>query len=222
MNAVIYARYFSDSQREESIEGQLRECREYAEFYSAELSEKIHRGQKENALKGKNNGGGVPLGYLLDKKTQKLVIDPVTAPLVVEIFEKYADGKTIRPIVEDFNAREQMTAWFEQFRHGDPANREFQKRLIDTFVNAVYVFDDKLVLTYNYQHGTQTISLDEIESALSSDFDGATPPKTKILLIFFLLPSFSFHLCPTQSQTRTRCPSPRRYDRVLPHRHPNC
>ena len=31
MNAVIYARYSSDSQREESIEGQLRECREYAE-----------------------------------------------------------------------------------------------------------------------------------------------------------------------------------------------
>ena len=489
MNAVIYARYSSDSQREESIEGQLRECREYAErnnmtivgtyidralsaktadrpefqhmikdsakelfeivlvwkldrfsrdrydsahykhilkkngvkvisakehisegpegiileamlegyaeFYSAELSEKIHRGQKENALKGKNNGGGVPLGYLLDKKAQKLAIDPTTAPLVVEVFEKYADGKSVRSIVEDFNARglktkrgqpfninsfssllknrkyigeyryqdvvieggvpaivpeelfnrvqermeknrhapamakakedyllttklfcgkcermmvgesgkshtgamhyyykcsgakrlkdcdkkavrkdwiervvvrltmqrvmdeekinrlidailvmqeqedittpalrsqlaetesaignilkaieqgiftpstkqrldelearkeeilaniqaaelqkpkltrEQMTAWFEQFRHGDPANREFQKRLIDTFVNAVYVFDDKLVLTYNYQHGTQTISLEEIESALSSDFDGATPP----------------------------------------------
>lgn len=72
--------------------------------------------------------------------------------------------------------REQMTAWFEQFRHGDPANRDFQKRLIDTFVNAVYVFDDKLVLTYSYQHGTQTISLEEIESALSSDFDEATPP----------------------------------------------
>ena len=30
MNAVIYARYSSDSQREESIEGQLRECKEYA------------------------------------------------------------------------------------------------------------------------------------------------------------------------------------------------
>ena len=76
----------------------------YDGFYSAELSEKIHRGQKENALKGKNNGGGVPLGYLLDKKTQKLLVDPVTAPLVVEIFEKYADGKTVRSIVEDFNA----------------------------------------------------------------------------------------------------------------------
>ena len=31
MKAVIYARYSSDNQREESIEGQLRECEEYAE-----------------------------------------------------------------------------------------------------------------------------------------------------------------------------------------------
>ncbi len=77
--------------------------------------------------------------------------------------------------------REQMTAWFEQFRHGDPANRDFQKRLIDTFVNAVYVFDDKLVLTYNYQHGTQTISLDEIESALGSDLRCGSPPSRRKL-----------------------------------------
>ena len=31
MKGVIYARYSSDNQREESIEGQLRECKEYAE-----------------------------------------------------------------------------------------------------------------------------------------------------------------------------------------------
>lgn len=31
MNAVIYARYSSDNQREESIEGQLRECLAFAE-----------------------------------------------------------------------------------------------------------------------------------------------------------------------------------------------
>ena len=31
MKAVIYARYSSDNQREESIEGQIRECTEYAE-----------------------------------------------------------------------------------------------------------------------------------------------------------------------------------------------
>ena len=31
MKAVIYARYSSDNQREESIEGQIRECMEFAE-----------------------------------------------------------------------------------------------------------------------------------------------------------------------------------------------
>ena len=42
MKAVIYARYSSDSQREESIEGQLRECTEYAErpFSAARSTER--------------------------------------------------------------------------------------------------------------------------------------------------------------------------------------
>ena len=33
MNAVIYARYSSHSQTEQSIEGQLRDCYEYAKRY---------------------------------------------------------------------------------------------------------------------------------------------------------------------------------------------
>ncbi len=32
MKAVLYCRYSSDSQREESIEGQIRECTEYAKY----------------------------------------------------------------------------------------------------------------------------------------------------------------------------------------------
>ena len=87
MTAVIYARYSSDNQREESIEGQIQECTAYAEkngihlisvmepiaegsqgilgeillegmaeYYSAELSKKVIRGQTENALKGKCTG----------------------------------------------------------------------------------------------------------------------------------------------------------------------
>ena len=31
MNAVIYARYSADNQREESIEGQIRECTAFAD-----------------------------------------------------------------------------------------------------------------------------------------------------------------------------------------------
>ena len=69
-----------------------------------------------------------------------------------------------------------MEHWFSQFRYGDPNDREFQKRLIDTFVNAIFVYDDKLVLTYNYQHGTQTITLKEVEDFLGSDLVGLSPP----------------------------------------------
>ena len=161
MKAVIYARYSSDNQREESIEGQLRECTAYckknditilrtyidramsaktdhrpdfqqmikdsakglfdviivwkldrfarnrydsahykaqlrkygvkvlsatenisegpegiilesmlegmAEYYSAELSEKVIRGHTENALKCKYNGGTPTFGFIIDK-----------------------------------------------------------------------------------------------------------------------------------------------------------
>ena len=39
MNAVIYARFSSHNQREESIEGQVRECRKYAEQYDLHVVE---------------------------------------------------------------------------------------------------------------------------------------------------------------------------------------
>lgn len=200
MKAVIYARFSSDRQREESIEGQIRECTEYAnrngiiivgsyvdralsasketekrldflrmvqdsskhlfdvvlvwkldrfsrdrydaahykhilkkngvkvvsatehigdgpegiilesmlegmaEYYSAELSEKIHRGQKENALKGRNNGGRIPFGYNLNSE-HRLEIDPLTAPIVKEVFRRYADGETVHVIVDSLKER---------------------------------------------------------------------------------------------------------------------
>ena len=37
-------------------------------------------------------------------------------------------------------------------------------------------YDDKLVLTYNFKDGTQTITLKEIEDALSSDMTCVAPP----------------------------------------------
>lgn len=189
MNAVIYARYSSDRQREESIEGQLRECTEYAnknnltligsyvdralsartddrpdfqrmiadsakgvfevvlvwkldrfsrdrydsahykhilkkngvrlisakenisdgpegiilesmlegyaEYYSAELSQKIRRGQQDNARKCMNNGGNIPLGYYVDKTTGRLTVNPETAPYVQELFRRYANGERL-------------------------------------------------------------------------------------------------------------------------------
>ena len=193
MNGVIYARYSSDNQREESIEGQLRECHAFAEknditilntyidrafsaktdnrpefqhmisdskkkmfdvvlvwkydrfarnrldslmykqllqrnniklisvtepimnssvgiivesmidsyneYYSAELAEKVTRGMTENALKGKYNGGTLPIGYIIDED-KYFQIDPLTAPIVLEAFQKYDEGMTMKEIVD--------------------------------------------------------------------------------------------------------------------------
>ena len=46
MKAVIYARYSSDSQTENSIEGQIRECKAYAEKQGQLMSPYIIGGTK--------------------------------------------------------------------------------------------------------------------------------------------------------------------------------
>jgi hypothetical protein len=71
------------------------------EYYSAELSVKIKRGQKENALKCKSNGV-VPFGYKVDSE-RYFEIDPLTAPIVLEMFTMYADGKTVKEIIAELH-----------------------------------------------------------------------------------------------------------------------
>ena len=197
MKAVIYARYSSDNQREESIEGQIRECtafaekngmtilrhyidraysaktdnhpefqhmiqdsREklfdivlvwkldrfarnrydsaqyknilkkngvrvvsaneaisdsaegilmksilegFAEYFSADLAEKVSRGMTENALKCKFNGGNPTVGYLIDSE-QHFQIDPVKAPFVLNAFKMYDEGSTMSQVRDYLNA----------------------------------------------------------------------------------------------------------------------
>ena len=76
----------------------------YAEYYSAELSEKVIRGLTDNALKCKYNGGTVPMGYYIDEQ-QYYQIDPKTAPVVLEMFTKYSEGATMQELVNLLNSR---------------------------------------------------------------------------------------------------------------------
>ena len=52
-----------------------------AEYYSAELALKVARGERENALQCKYNGGVVPLGFTIGKEDRLYHIDPETAPI---------------------------------------------------------------------------------------------------------------------------------------------
>ena len=74
----------------------------YAEFFSAELSEKVIRGLTENALKCKYNGGGLPVGYVIDNE-QYFQLDPLTAPVVLQAFKMYDKGATHTAIAKFMN-----------------------------------------------------------------------------------------------------------------------
>ncbi len=69
-----------------------------AEYYSANLSQNIKRGQRENIAKGLYCGGRVPYGY--KAVNGKLVADEKTAHFIRYIFEQYAAGVSKREIID--------------------------------------------------------------------------------------------------------------------------
>lgn len=245
MKAVIYARYSSDNQTEASIEGQLRECMEFAEhagidvignyidralsaktdnrpefqrmikdsykhafdciivwkldrfarnrydsahyktllkkngvkvisaketiangsegillesvlegmaeYYSAELAEKVVRGMTENVLKGKNNGGQVTFGYEIDEEMY-FHPNPTTAPIVKEIFTRYADGKTIKQITDYLNEKNILT-----IRGGKMTINIVQRMLSNRRYIGEYKFRDTII-----EHGIPALIDDDL------------------------------------------------------------
>ena len=74
-----------------------------------------------------------------------------------------------------------MTFWLHRFRKLDVRQKSHQKMLIDTFINAIFLYDDKMVITFNYKEGTKTITFDDVKTALAkenmgSDMDCSTAP----------------------------------------------
>lgn len=226
MTAVIYARYSSDNQREESIEGQLRECTAfaekqgltvlrhyidrafsartdnrpefqtmvndsnkklfdvvivwkldrfarnrydsarykatlkkngvkvvsatevisegaegiilesvlegYAEYYSADLSEKVVRGMTENALKCKYNGGVKPLGYNINSD-QHFEIDPLTSPFVLETYKRYEQGETMAEIKNWLNEKSNISVLGREFTYNSVHSMLKNRRYIGEF-----------------------------------------------------------------------------------------
>ena len=93
------------------IEGVLESM---AEYYSAELSQKVRRGMDLNAEKHLSTGGNVALGYRVDEN-KRFQIDESTAPTVVKIFEMYASGHTIKQITDYMNSQQIKTSTGAEF-----------------------------------------------------------------------------------------------------------
>jgi len=89
-----------------SPEGQMMESvfEGISVYYIKDLAQKTSRGMTENAIKGKFNGGTLTFGYTIDEN-HHFQLDPVNAPIVLDVFTRYSDGETIRSILDDISSK---------------------------------------------------------------------------------------------------------------------
>ena len=89
---------------------------------------------------------------------------------------KLACEKLAKPKV----SAEFMTFWLHRFRKLDVRQKSHRKMLIDTFINAIFLYDDKLVLTFNYKEGAKTITFADLQDVIKhksgSDLDCSAAP----------------------------------------------
>ena len=70
--------------------------------------------------------------------------------------------------------------------------KDQRQALVDTFINSIYLYDDKVLITFNYKEGTQTITFEEAAQAVSkgngSDLDCIPAPRKNSThcVLFFL------------------------------------
>lgn len=74
-------------------------------------------------------------------------------------------------------SRDQILFWFYRLRKMDVKKLEHRRKLIDSFINSIYLYDDHMVITFNYKDGSKTIPFEEIEKAINgSDLAGFGAP----------------------------------------------
>lgn len=103
-----------------------------AEYYSANLSKHVKRGQRESILNGNVPGGVPPYGFKLENK--KLVADEEKAPIIRQIFEQYAKGVPKKQIFDELNARGIRNAYGKPFTYSSLQNNLRNPKYIGKFV----------------------------------------------------------------------------------------
>ena len=74
-----------------------------------------------------------------------------------------AKEKIERPIV----SKEDIRYWICRFGATDLDDIEEKQRLIDVFLNSLYVYDDKMLIVLNYKDGEICVTFDEIREMMN-------------------------------------------------------
>ena len=94
-----------------------------------------------------------------------------------ELTVKIADEKLKKPSFnEDF-----IRFWLMKFRKFDISQKKQRKALIEIFINAIFLYDDRMLITFNYKDGTQIVRFEDDLTAdgvegKSSDLSSSAGP----------------------------------------------
>ncbi len=132
---------------------------------------RLLRKQSAEAKKGiENMLNAIQMGIITPSTKQRLA-------MLEEQKDQLEQQILMEQIKNPVLSREQITFFLDQYKKTDIHDETQRQRLIDCFVNAVFVYDDKIVLTFNYKDGSKTVSLDDVDS---SDLVDHCPPKIRV------------------------------------------
>lgn len=85
----------------------------------------------------------------------------------------------------------ELVSWMNHYRTCDADNNEYQRAIINAFLNAIYVFEDRYVFIYNFEKDTKTVSLDEVTEAFKDYLDISIRKIAKVEFVY-LKSAFGF------------------------------
>ena len=141
----------------------------------------------------KNIMSAIEQGIITETTKSRLVeLESERATIKANIAAARADIVTV--------SRDDIISGLEMFRDGDVHDKKYQARLFDTFLVAVYAYDDDLRLVFSFSGNKNTIQI-PIESAVNAVENNeaecsfklcSAPPKIPIVLLdgrYFSLPA---------------------------------
>ena len=140
-------------------------------FQDLESAESILlKAQLEEVEKKLNNLAEAMAQGIFSATTKKLLDDLEAQKKAIET--DIIQYQIRNPIVP----KEQLLFALYNYRKLDMSVQSDRQKLIDSFVNSIYLYDDHFIITFNYKNTSKKVSLKEINS---SSLTSSTPPKTK-------------------------------------------
>lgn len=143
----------------------------------------IEKQENENgviaSLRAQEKEVGASLGNIM-KAIEQGAYSPSIQSRLDELEKQRADLQVSiarESMLSNSITKDQLQFLFADFANGDVDSPAYRRRLIDAFVNAVYLTDDEITIVYNYKNGQERLRLEDLpfqvtkEKALSESSD---------------------------------------------------